>query len=327
MADLAGGDLRLLHQLHHGGLLEVTVGDRLDLLGHGRREDQGLLPLGQVPHQLLDVAPEAHVEHLVGLVEHQDPDPAEVQGAALQQVLEAARGADHQVHSPTQRLFLPVEADAPVDGERLEAACAPDRGDRLADLDRQFPGGHDDQRLRKSLGREQRQQRQPEGQGLARAGLGLDQGVTPGQDQRDGVLLHGGGALETERLQAPLHGRMEVELLEMSGQAGSFRRADLGAGLGLEAVAALHRLTGGRLERHRGLDAAGAAHGREHGTRSARGGTGRGAGCRGRRGARSRTREAASGRRLLLVELRVLEVALGLFSLGRILAHCRSSPF
>ena len=51
---------------------------------------------GQREHPL-DVRQEAEVEHLVGLVEHERADVAEVEVALLGQVEQAARGADDDV--------------------------------------------------------------------------------------------------------------------------------------------------------------------------------------------------------------------------------------
>ena len=48
-------------------------------------------------HDLAHLHREAHVEHAVGLVEHQDLDSVEAQGAAAQVVEDAARGAHHDV--------------------------------------------------------------------------------------------------------------------------------------------------------------------------------------------------------------------------------------
>ncbi len=52
-------------------IAHVLLRDATDCRGHGRRE-QGDLPLGRrLLEDPLDVVDEAHLEHLVALVEHQ----------------------------------------------------------------------------------------------------------------------------------------------------------------------------------------------------------------------------------------------------------------
>ena len=58
--------------------VQQAVGERLDLVGEGRREQQVLPLLRQQREHPLDVVDEAHVEHAVGLVEDEDLDVREV---------------------------------------------------------------------------------------------------------------------------------------------------------------------------------------------------------------------------------------------------------
>ena len=55
-------------------LVQHGRGEVGDLGGHGRREQHRLSRLRQLGHDLADVADEAHVEHPVGLVEHEGRD-------------------------------------------------------------------------------------------------------------------------------------------------------------------------------------------------------------------------------------------------------------
>ena len=88
---VAAGDL------DHRRRVEQRVGERLDLVGERRREQQVLPPLGQLREDALDVADEAHVEHPVGLVQHQDLDVRQVDGALLVMVEQPARRGDQDV--------------------------------------------------------------------------------------------------------------------------------------------------------------------------------------------------------------------------------------
>ena len=71
-------------------LAQVTLGDRVDPRRHGGREQNGLPLARRRPENLLDVIGEAHVEHLVGLVEHNHADPLE-RKRATGDVIERAR--------------------------------------------------------------------------------------------------------------------------------------------------------------------------------------------------------------------------------------------
>ena len=65
--------------------LKVAENSRLCFSWRHQRED------------LLDVVDEAHVEHAVGFVEHEDLDVAQVERALLLQVEQAAGGGDQDV--------------------------------------------------------------------------------------------------------------------------------------------------------------------------------------------------------------------------------------
>ena len=57
------------------------------------------------------------VEHLVGLVEHEHLDVAEIENPAVGQVEQSARGADDHVDAAAELVELILVADAAVDGE------------------------------------------------------------------------------------------------------------------------------------------------------------------------------------------------------------------
>src|SRR5215203_3521602 len=95
--------------LYLGGLLDLWLVDvalRVAGVGGGelarralerRREEERLALARHLRHDPVDRWLEADVEHAIGLVEDEDRDPLQVEGTALQLVLEAARGRDHDV--------------------------------------------------------------------------------------------------------------------------------------------------------------------------------------------------------------------------------------
>ena len=115
-----GADVRRL--VHEG------AGQRDDRVRHGRREQHRLTVVGDLPEDPLDVGQEAQVEHLVGLVEHQHRQPAELQVALLGEVEQPAGRADDDVDALLQRLDLRLVGPAAVDGgDRTACGRRPSR--------------------------------------------------------------------------------------------------------------------------------------------------------------------------------------------------------
>ena len=77
--------------------------------------------------RVLHLRHEAHVRHLVGLVEHHHPHVAQRDVTAVQQVVEAARRRDDNVDAGTERLRVAVGWHTAEDGSHLQAADLPDQ--------------------------------------------------------------------------------------------------------------------------------------------------------------------------------------------------------
>ena len=101
---------------HRRGVGQHLVGELGDLARHGRRQEQRLALARQHPDDPADVADEAHVEHLVGLVEDEDLDVAEVERPGLDEVEEAPGRGDEDVDAAGQRADLLADRHA-ADGE------------------------------------------------------------------------------------------------------------------------------------------------------------------------------------------------------------------
>ncbi|MFT3851219.1 MAG: hypothetical protein QM733_00525 [Ilumatobacteraceae bacterium] len=174
------------------GSRSVLAGDVLDAWRHRRREQDGLALRGEAAEDRLDVFGEAHVEHLVGLVEHGELHRADVERLALQVVLDAARRADDDVDALRQRVQLALDRLAAVERDDACPEAAAVAVDRLRHLDRQLTGGHQDDGHRPAAARgvgEALEDRQGERRRLARAGGGLSEQVVAGQQLRDGLGL------------------------------------------------------------------------------------------------------------------------------------------
>ena len=131
------------------------------------------------------------MEHLVGLVEHQGAQLAELECAALDVVHHPPRRPDDDLRAAAQPAELTAEARTAVDGEDLDVR---QMGglllEGLGHLDGQLPGRREHQHLRRPDRRvEPREEREREGCRLAGAGLGLTDEVSPREQRRDGQRL------------------------------------------------------------------------------------------------------------------------------------------
>ena len=207
---------RLLQALHDGGggggrrgdfdafgSVEEVVGETLDFGRHGRREEEGLPREGKELADALDVGNEAHIEHPVGFVDHEDLDAVQKELAALEMIEEAAWRRDHHVGAAIELAVLLLvrhAADQKRDGE-LVALAEELKG--VGHLGRQLAGRLQDQRPRHAgpgaAAFEPRQHRQHEGCRLAGPGLGDAEHVTAGDRDRDRLGLNWGRDLEACR--------------------------------------------------------------------------------------------------------------------------------
>ena len=210
------GDLderRVVQQLAH-----AVLDGRVD----GGREQQRLARGGRGADDLLHGRPEAHVQHAVGLVQHEHLHVAEAHGALFHEVDQAARRGDEDVHAVLELVDLRGVGQAAHHGEDAVMRGGGDGGAHLADLLGQLArgGDHEHERALPALGMAQAVERgQREGRGLAGAGLGGGDEVAPFERERDGLLLDGRGRFVAQARDGfkSLVGQAEfVELLHLS---------------------------------------------------------------------------------------------------------------
>ncbi len=206
------------------GVVQVLLGDPADLCGHRGREERDLFIVRGVGEDRLDVFGEAHLEHLVGLVEHEVLELGEVERALLEVIHDAAGRADHDMYAAAQCRKLHAVALAAVDRKDVHA---PDVGcvllERLADLQGEFAGRGEDERLGHLLRRVQpRQDRQGECGRLAGTGLGEADDIAPGEQQGDRRGLDGRRGLVADILERFERCVAEPEFREGDRFAGSF---------------------------------------------------------------------------------------------------------
>ena len=158
-----------------GNELLAQIGNRL---GHGRAEEQALAFLGEQVGHTLQRYDKAQVHHLVGLVEHEDLDIAQRQGALVDQV-EQASGRGHQdVAARHQRAGLLADGDPAEHALDRQVQVFGIAAHVLGDLGGQFAGRRKHQHPARGIaaglgvGGQTVQRGQRKGRGLAGAGLG-----------------------------------------------------------------------------------------------------------------------------------------------------------
>ncbi len=184
-------------------IFQHVVGEASDLLRHGGREQQGLARLRQLRHDPADRHDEAEVEHVVGLVEHQNFGRAEVQLAAPHMVDEPAGGGDQHVEAARQEVDLRARRHAADDNG--EAQRRPEEAGvgakAVADLGREFAGRSENEhpcgerRRPAAVGDQASEDRQGEGRRLAGPRLGDAEQIAPLKEMRNGLGLDGGRGL------------------------------------------------------------------------------------------------------------------------------------
>jgi hypothetical protein len=169
--------------------------DAHDLLRHGGGEEQGLSSCGCLPEYGLHVLDEAHVQHLVRLVEDHGGYLREDEGLPPHVVENPPRRADDHVYPLLQALYLPLDGLAAVNRHRDDALVGAYLVQLLCHLDGKLARGHEHQgagpfapapRVLLDNGN-------TEGGRLARAGLGHADDVLALEDGGDGNLLYLGG--------------------------------------------------------------------------------------------------------------------------------------
>ena len=189
--DALGGGVARRHVDRRRGM-QQTAGEAADLRRERRREQQVLTLRRQQGEDAPDVADEAHVEHAVGLVQHQNLDMRQIDGARGGVIQQTARRGDDDIDATTQRCFLGTRTDAAKDqGVAQTRMAAVGRG-IVGDLRGQLARRRQHQRARlapRSALHQPAHQRQHEGSGLAGAGLCGGEQITAFQHHRDGLGL------------------------------------------------------------------------------------------------------------------------------------------
>ena len=167
-------------------LVRVLAGEHADLAVKRGGEEHRLAPGSRDRHgDAVDLRLEAHIEETVRFVEHEDGHLFEADAPPLDQVIQATGCGDDDLR-PGSIAGQVDQPDAAVDGCDHEALGLGDDLELLGDLGRELAGGDHHDRLG-SGGRtfEPLDDRDGEGEGLARAGTALGEDVVSGNGVGD----------------------------------------------------------------------------------------------------------------------------------------------
>ena len=126
-------------------VVQDLLGQTPDLTGHGGRKEKRLPLPGKMPEDPPDVRKKSHVEHMVGLVQDQDFEAAEIHGSAADQVEEPAGAGHHDVGTLPEFYLLAANSHAAVYGDATNAGLSAQAPDSLVSLLGQLPCGRDNQ--------------------------------------------------------------------------------------------------------------------------------------------------------------------------------------
>ena len=204
MGDIA---LRFLGRLDRDPDRVTLVGadDGLHLTTDGGREKEHLAVRRRLVEETAYRGEESHVRHTVRFVEHHRRDVVETHIAPLNQVFEASRARHNDVDALVQCAHLVAVAGATEDRDNPLVVMPQEATDDIVDLRGQLPRRHEDQRSRLTRPRLHGtdDERDAEGERLARAGRRLAADVPARQGGRNSLRLNGerfGDALAREAL-------------------------------------------------------------------------------------------------------------------------------
>ena len=195
-------------------LIEQRVGELFDGFGHRGRKEQRLSVLGNVFEDLPHIVEEAHVEHLVRLVQNDDFGIEDIDLSLLIEVLETSGCRHHDLDPPMDQGDLASVAHSSVDRQGSDPGETPQMVELVADLARQLAGRGDNQGPLDLSPGDAIQDRQSEGRRLSGPRMGLPHQISPLQDNGNRLLLNGTGLLEACDTDPFGHLRMQIEFFE-----------------------------------------------------------------------------------------------------------------
>ena len=191
-------------------------GDGEDLFRHGGGEHQHAFVAGGGGKDLLDVVDESHVEHFVGFIQNGEPELVEHEFAAFHKVDDASGRSNHDVDSLIKFFQLNADELSAVKRGDAERGCSFEGVELLRDLNGEFTGRGEDQRLRVSASAcDGVDDGNAERGSFSGSGLSLSDHIFfPFEQQGDREFLNGGGFFKSFLLKSGDHAFGDTECAE-----------------------------------------------------------------------------------------------------------------
>ena len=195
----------LVAAAHHNLLIltQITLRYLLYLLAHGGREEKGVAVFRHSLKYLIYTVGEAHVEHLVSLVEHHIVHVLQIRLSAVHEVDESSRSGNDYLCSVAQGSYLVLYGSSSIHSHDVHSLHVfREVFQVVGNLQAQLSRRTEHQRLcLTTLRVELLQHWNTERGSLARTGLSqCDHVVSVAKQIRDDFLLYGHWALETQFL-------------------------------------------------------------------------------------------------------------------------------
>ena len=222
---LDGGGLPI--DLHLDGVTQEPTGEAHDGLGHRGREQQILALARKQLQHTPDVVNEAHIEHAVRLIQHEELHASEVDEPLPVKVEQAARCRHQDVHPATQIGDLRPLVDAAKDDPMADLEVGTVGLKIVPNLRSQLTRGRQHQRPNDGLPaaglcRDLLQGGEQEGRGLTRSRLCASEDVPARKQGRYGCRLNGGGLGVFLLSEGSLNRLDEVELVKAIHMSSGF---------------------------------------------------------------------------------------------------------
>ena len=186
LADRADGDAHGIFQM-----LSDQAGNR----GFERRREEQSLPVGRsFAKNAFDGGQEAHIEHAVRFIQHDDADGGESDQFAVEEIAQAAGRRNNHLRALPDGLQLAGFAHAADDYGGADAGARREDQERFVNLQREFARRAQDESLRargQRLAAQRFEDRESEREGLAGTGLCGGNDVVSEHGGRDRLRLDG----------------------------------------------------------------------------------------------------------------------------------------
>ncbi len=161
---------------------------------HRGGEEEGLPLFRHGIQDLVDLGCKTHIEHAIGLIQHQDRHGKETDRAVPHVIEQSPRRGHDDIGTLPQTSDLRLHIGPAYQGGREQLEITPQGIDRRLNLNRQFPCRGENERAGLPLGRAAQpfQKRNHKGRRLACTCLGAAQHIPSREGMRNGLRLNGG---------------------------------------------------------------------------------------------------------------------------------------